>query len=112
VDSVCEFLAGLPSSSKLTFLHTQHLTEQQSDAALVERLAAHCPLPVRLAAQGGRATQGEVLVVPAVRQVRQRRDGRIELQTIVSDQPQGTSIDASFTMAANAFGRDAVARSG
>ncbi|OOG47948.1 chemotaxis protein CheB [Rhodanobacter sp. C01] len=109
VDSVCDFLAALPSSSKLTFLHTQHLTEQQSDAALVERLAAHCPLPVKLAVQGGRATQGEVLVVPAGRQVQLRRDGRIELQTIVSDQPQGTSIDASFTMAANAFGRDAVA---
>ncbi|GAB2557556.1 chemotaxis protein CheB [Rhodanobacter koreensis] len=109
VDSVCSFLAALPASSRLTFLHTQHLAEQQSDAALVERLTAHCPLPVRLAVQGTRAAQGEVLVVPAGQQVQLRRDGRIELQTIVSDQPQGPSIDASFTMAANAFGRDAVA---
>ena len=109
VDSVCSFLAALPSGSRLTFLHTQHLAEQQSDAALVERLAAHCPLPVRLAVQGARAAQGEVLVVPAGQQVLLRRDGRIELQAIVSDQPQGPSIDASFTMAANAFSRDAVA---
>lgn len=109
VDSVCSFLAALPSNSRLTFLHTQHLAAQQSDAALVERLAAHCPLSVRLAVQGTRAAQGEVLVVPAGQQVLLRRDGRIELQTIVSDQPRGPSIDASFTMAANAFGRDAVA---
>ncbi|MGH8158673.1 MAG: chemotaxis protein CheB [Rhodanobacter sp.] len=109
VDSACSFLAALPSGSRLTFLHTQHLAEQQSDTALVERLAAHCPLPVRLAVQGARAAQGEVLVVPVGQQVLLRRDGKIELQAIVSDQPQGPSIDASFTMAANAFGRDAVA---
>ena len=108
-NSACSFLAALPPGSRLTFLHTQHLDEQQSDVALVERLAAHCPLPVRLAAQGARAAQGEVLVVPAGQQVLLRRDGRIALQAIVSDQPQGPSIDASFTMAANAFGRDAVA---
>jgi len=109
VDSVCTFLAALPASSRLTFLHTQHLGEQQSDVALVERLAAHCQLPVRLAMQGGRAASGEVLVVPAGKQVVLRRDGKIELQAIASDQTQDSSIDASLTMAANAFGRDAVA---
>ena len=109
VDSVCTFLAALPASSRLTFLHTQHLGEQQSDVALVERLAAHSQLPVRLALQGGRAAPGEVLVVPAGKQVLLRRDGKIELQAIASDQTQDSSIDASLTMAANAFGRDAVA---
>ena len=109
MDSVCTFLAALPASSRLTFLHTQHLGEQQSDAALVERLAAHSQLPVRLALQGGRAAPGEVLVVPAGKQVLLRRDGKIELQAIASDQTQDPSIDASLTMAANAFGRDAVA---
>lgn len=108
-DSVCSFLAALPANSRLTFLHTQHLGGQQSDAALVERFAAICPLPVRLAAQGGRAASGEVLLVPAGQQVALRRDGKIELQAIAPDQAQGPSIDASFTMAANAFGRDAVA---
>ncbi|WP_254058398.1 chemotaxis protein CheB [Dyella sp. S184] len=109
VDSVCTFLAALPASSRMTFLHTQHLGEQQSDVALVERLAAHSQLPVRLALQGGRAAPGEVLVVPAGKQVLLRRDGKIELQAIASDQTQDSSIDASLTMAANAFGRDAVA---
>ena len=109
VDSVCTFLAALPASSRLTFLHTQHLGEQQSDVSLVERLAAHSQLPVRLALQGGRAAPGEVLVVPAGKQVLLRRDGKIELQAIASDQTQDSSIDASLTMAANAFGRDAVA---
>jgi two-component system chemotaxis response regulator CheB/chemosensory pili system protein ChpB (putative protein-glutamate methylesterase) len=109
VDSVCTFLAALPASSRLTFLHTQHLGEQQSDVALVERLAAHSQLPVRLALQGGRAAPGEVLVVPAGKQVLLRRDGKIVLQAIASDQTQDSSIDASLTMAANAFGRDAVA---
>ena len=109
VDSVCTFLAALPASSRMTFLHTQHLGEQQSDVSLVERLAAHSQLPVRLALQGGRAAPGEVLVVPAGKQVLLRRDGKIELQAIASDQTQDSSIDASLTMAANAFGRDAVA---
>ena len=48
-------------------------------------------------------------MVPAGQQVVLRRDGKIELQAIASDQAQGPSIDASFTMAANAFGRDALA---
>ena len=109
MDSVCTFLAALPANSRLTFLHTQHLSGQQSDVALVERLAAHCQLPVRLAIQGGRAAQGEVLVVPAGQQVLLRRDGKVELQAVISDSAQGPSIDASFSMAANAFGRDAVA---
>ncbi|GGY15550.1 hypothetical protein GCM10008098_03220 [Rhodanobacter panaciterrae] len=107
-DSVCAFLAALPASARLTFLHTQHLGEQ-SDAALVEKLAAHCALPVRLAGQGSRAGVGEVLVVPAGQQVRLRRDGSIDLQAMGSDAVLEPSIDASLTMAANAFGRDALA---
>lgn len=107
-DSVCDFLAGLPATTRLTFLHTQHLGEQL-DAVLVERFAAHCALPVSLAEQGRRAGVGEVLVVPAGHQVRLRRDGRIELLANGADAPQDPSIDASLTMAANAFGRDALA---
>jgi chemosensory pili system protein ChpB (putative protein-glutamate methylesterase) len=108
IDSVCTFLAALPASTRLTFLHTQHMGEQ-SDVALVEKFAAHCALPVRLADQGSRAGVGEVLVVPAGQQVRLRRDGSIDLQAIGSDAVLDPSIDASLTMAANAFGRDALA---
>jgi two-component system chemotaxis response regulator CheB/chemosensory pili system protein ChpB (putative protein-glutamate methylesterase) len=108
VDSVCNFLAALPASTRLTFLHTQHLGDQL-DLALVEKFAAHCALPVRLAGQGNRAGVGEVLVVPAGQQVRLRRDGSIDLQAMGSDAVLDPSIDASLTMAANAFGRDALA---
>lgn len=108
IDSVCEFLAALPATTRLTFLHTQHLGGQ-SDAALVERFAAPCALPVRLAEQGGRARPGEVLMVPAGQQARVLRDGSIELLTNGSDASVDPSIDASLTMAANAFGRDALA---
>jgi len=107
-DSVCDFLAALPAATRLTFLHTQHLGGQ-SDAALVERFAASCALPVRLAEQGARAGVGEVLVVPAGHQVRVRRDGKIELLANGADASPDPSIDASLTMAANAFGRDALA---
>ncbi|TPG08608.1 chemotaxis protein CheB [Rhodanobacter glycinis] len=107
-DSVCDFLAALPATTRLTFLHTQHLGEQ-SDVALVERFAASCALPVRLAEQGGRAGVGEFLVVPAGHQVRVRRDGKIELLANGADASPDPSIDASLTMAANAFGRDALA---
>jgi chemosensory pili system protein ChpB (putative protein-glutamate methylesterase) len=108
VDSVCAFLKALPATTRLTFLHTQHLGEQPA-AVLVEQLAASCALPVRLAEPGGRATAGEVLVVPAEQQVRLRRDGVIELQLNDANATQGPSIDASFTMAAGVFGRDALA---
>lgn len=108
-DSVCSFLGALPASTRLTFLHTQH-QGGQSSAALVEKLAAHCALPVRLAVRGIRAAVGEVIVVPAGQEVRLRRDGSIELlPNGAADAVQEPSIDASLTMAANAFGSDALA---
>jgi chemosensory pili system protein ChpB (putative protein-glutamate methylesterase) len=107
-DAVCDFLGALPASTPLTFLHTQHLGGK-SDAALVARLAMLCALPVRLVERSGRAGVGEVLVVPAGHQVRLRRDGTIELVSNGDDAPADPSIDASLTMAANAFGRDALA---
>src|SRR3546814_16515961 len=70
--SVCAFLAALPVATRLTFLHTQHLGGQ-ADTVLVEKLAAHCALPVRLASQGKHVGQGDVLVVPAGKQVRDRK---------------------------------------
>jgi two-component system chemotaxis response regulator CheB/chemosensory pili system protein ChpB (putative protein-glutamate methylesterase) len=110
LDSVGEFLGHLPRGTRLTLLHTQHPGSGQSDAAVVEKLAASCLLPVRLAAQGSHARAGEVLVVPAGQHVLMRRDGKIELQSLGTDDGAPVaSIDASFTMAANAFGRDAVA---
>jgi chemosensory pili system protein ChpB (putative protein-glutamate methylesterase) len=107
IDAVCTFLATLPASTRLTFLLTQHLGGQ-SDASLVAEFAANCALPVRLA-KGGRAKPGEVLLVPAGQQVRLRRDGSIDLQANDAEAPSEPSIDASLTMAANAFGRDALA---
>jgi two-component system chemotaxis response regulator CheB/chemosensory pili system protein ChpB (putative protein-glutamate methylesterase) len=76
---------------------------------LCERFAGHCALPVRLADGGRHAGMGEVLMVPAGQQVRLRRDGSMELQGEGADGGLEPSIDASLTMAANAFGRDALA---
>ena len=108
VDSVCAFLALLPATTRLTFLLAQHL-DGKSDAALCEKLAGHCALPVRLADAGRHAGFGEVLMVPAGQQVRLRRDGSMELQADGADDASEPSIDATLTMAANAFGRDALA---
>ncbi|HEY8683533.1 MAG TPA: chemotaxis protein CheB, partial [Rhodanobacter sp.] len=108
VESVGLFLAALPATTRSTFLLTQHLDGQPAEA-MVEKLAANCTLPVRVAVQGGRARLGEVLVVPSEQQARLRRDGSIELHADASGAVQNPSIDASFTMAANAFGRDALA---
>ena len=108
VDSVCEFLAALPASMRLTFLLTQHLGDH-SDIALAEKFSMHSALPVRLARQRGRAAAGEVLMVPAGQQIRLRRDGSVELLSLGSETELDPSIDGSFTMAANAFGRDALA---
>lgn len=105
LDAVCGFLATLPATARHTILLTQHFGGQPV-AAVLQRLAGHSSLPVRLAAHGSRARGGEVLLVPADGQVQLRRDGSVELRN--HDGAQESSIDASFTMAANVFGRDAL----
>ena len=105
--SVAEFLSALPAGTRLTFLLTQHMGDRSAEA-LVQELSARCALSVRLAEHGARAASGEVLVVPAGQQARVRRDGGIELQADAVDAAQSPSIDAGFTMAASAFGRDAL----
>jgi two-component system chemotaxis response regulator CheB/chemosensory pili system protein ChpB (putative protein-glutamate methylesterase) len=106
-ESVCRFLAALPAGLRATVLHTQHLAGKPADA-LVDYLSQHCALPVRLAKAGMRARTGEVLVVPSDQQVRLLRDGSTELQPTSAAVGSMPSIDASFTMAAGVFGRDAL----
>jgi chemosensory pili system protein ChpB (putative protein-glutamate methylesterase) len=107
--SLSAFLAGLRGDIKLPILLTQH-QDAQSAEELVESLATRSALPVKVAAAGMRARIGEVLVVPRGQQVRVLRDGRVEL-TAANDESseQAPSIDSSFTMAANVFGRNALA---
>ncbi|OOG38392.1 hypothetical protein B0E52_14200 [Rhodanobacter sp. C06] len=105
LDAVCDFLATLPATARHTIVLTQHFGGQPV-AAVLQLLTTHSSLPVRLAAHGSRARSGEVLLVPAEGQVQLRRDGSVELRN--HDGAQESSIDASFTMAANMFGRDAL----
>ena len=107
-ESVAAFLAALPAATRLTFLLVQH-AGGQSAQAVVGQLAPGSALPVRVAEHGARARIGEVLVVPAGQQVRVRRDGSVELQAEPAGTAPSPSIDANFTLAANAFGRDALA---
>ncbi|GFZ94872.1 chemotaxis protein CheB [Dyella caseinilytica] len=107
--SLASFLAELPTDIKLPILLTQHHAESAAEQ-LVQSLAARSALPVKVAATGARAHNGEVLVVPRGQQVRVLRDGRVELTATSDDSnEQAPSIDSSFTMAANVFGRDALA---
>lgn len=105
LDSVCAFLANLPPSARHAILLTQHFGTQPVESVL-QRLSDRSSLPVRLATHGSRARHGEVLLVPASGQVQLRRDGSVELREHGEDREP--SIDASFTMAANVFGRDAL----
>ena len=106
--SVTAFLAALPATSRLTFVLLQHLAGQSAQN-LAEQLAGLGTLPVRVATQGGRARVGELLVVPAGQQASVYRDGRIELRVADCEAAQSPSIDASFSIAAHVFGRDALA---
>ncbi|MEO8748320.1 MAG: chemotaxis protein CheB, partial [Rhodanobacter sp.] len=101
------FYAALPATTQLTFLHTQHLRGQSAED-LVVQLGSACKLKVKLATAGTSTQFGEILVVPPGHKVRVRRDARVELQA-VEDALQEPSIDDSFVMAADMFGRDAVA---
>ena len=106
--SVAAFLAALPATSRLTLVLLQHLAGQSAQE-LAQQLAGLGTLPVRVATPGARARAGEVLVVPSGQQARVHRDGRVELQAAAADAAPGPSIDASFSIAANVFGRDALA---
>lgn len=108
VEAVCTFLSHLPSDLRTTVLHVQHLGGRSVES-LSDTLAMHSGLPVRVAEPGARARTGEVLVVPGGQQVRVYRDGRIELQPLNGQDVASSPIDASFTMAANVFGRNAQA---
>jgi chemosensory pili system protein ChpB (putative protein-glutamate methylesterase) len=107
--SLSAFLGGLPGDLKLPILLTQH-QNQGTVEQLAQSLSTHSSLPVKVAASGMRARAGEVLVVPRGQQVRVLRDGRLEVAAANEDSnEQAPSIDSSFTMAANVFGRDALA---
>jgi chemosensory pili system protein ChpB (putative protein-glutamate methylesterase) len=107
--SLTAFLAGLPGNLKLPILLTQH-QNNGSVEQLAQSLAQQSTLPVKVAVAGMRARPGEIVLVPRGQQVRILRDGHVELTAANEDMnEQSPSIDSSFTMAANVFGRDALA---
>ncbi|QNK00327.1 chemotaxis protein CheB [Dyella telluris] len=108
LEAVCSFLSMLPTDLRAAVLHVQHLGGKSVEA-LSDTLTRHSELPVRVAAPGVRARVGEVLVVPAGQQARVHRDGRVDLQPLENNDMRSSPIDASFTMAANVFGRHAQA---
>lgn len=108
LEAVCSFLSMLPPNLRAAVLHVQHLGGKSVDA-LSDTLTRYSELPVRVATPGARARVGEVLVVPDGQQARVNRDGRVELQPLENNDMRSSPIDASFTLAANVFGRNAQA---
>lgn len=105
--AVVEFLASLPGTLPALVVLVQHQAGQSAEA-LADALAAAASLPVRAAADGMRAHQGEVVVLPAGRQVALGRDGSLGLQVALPNGPCDPSIDQCFTAIAAAFGNDVV----
>lgn len=108
LEAVCSFLSMLPADLRAAVLHVQHLGGKSVES-LSDTLTRYSELPVRIAANGSRARVGEVLVVPGGQQARVHRDGRVELQSLDNSDVRSSPIDASFTLAANVFGRNAQA---
>ncbi|WP_333680755.1 chemotaxis protein CheB [Dyella sp.] len=107
--SLGAFLAALPGDLKLPILLTQHHAQDALEQ-LVSSLMASCDLPIKVATAGMRTRSGEIVVVPRGQQVRITRDGRVDVSAANDDvSGQSPSIDSSFTMAANVYGRDALA---
>lgn len=107
IPAVGDFLAGIPAGSSLTLLIIVHFGAQSAEDVL-DHFAAQAKLPIRLAADGDHARAGEALLAPAGSVVQVRRDGSIELRATEGAVVPVPPIDAAFSMAANAFGRDAV----
>lgn len=105
--AAAEFYAALPATSHLTFLHVQHLNGQGAES-LAEQLTTACALQVRVASDGSFTQAGEVLIAPPDQPVRVHRDGRVELRP-ASSESREHPIDDSFKLAAEGFGRDALA---
>lgn len=108
LEAVCSFLSMLPPNLRAAVLHVQHLGGKTAET-LSETLTRYSELPVRVAGPGVRARVGEVLVVPGGQQARIHRDGRVDLHPLENNDVRSSPIDASFTMAANVFGRNAQA---
>ncbi len=107
--SLSAFLAILPDTLKLPILLTQHQGSGSAEQ-LAQSLGKQSALPVKVAVAGMRARIGEIVLVPRGQQVRILRDGHVELTAANEEtNEQAPSIDSSFTMAANVFGRDALA---
>ena len=107
-ESVDAFLRALPIGLRMAVIYIQHHAAERADEVSA-RIAGHVTLPIRRAGRDSRLRAGELLFVPAGQQVRLLRDGTIEAQAVDADAPQQPSIDTGFTMAANTFGRDAIA---
>lgn len=107
IPAVGEFLAGIPADSSLTLLMIVHFGAQGAEDVL-DHFTAQAKLPIRLATDGDHARAGEALLAPADSVVQIRRDGSIELRATEGAVVPVPPIDAAFSMAANAFGRDAV----
>src|SRR6185437_7750980 len=102
--SAADFLAPDVEPAAAEFQPTMSLELVSMEEAVAPQ--AWEPNEMLLDELGSRARSGEVLLVPAEGQVQLRRDGSVELRN--HDGAQESSIDASFTMAANMFGRDAL----
>jgi two-component system chemotaxis response regulator CheB/chemosensory pili system protein ChpB (putative protein-glutamate methylesterase) len=108
--SVHRFIGALSSGLNALVLLVQHLDDDDAADVLASSLASAGGLPVSVAADGKRATQGSILLIPRGRHISLRRDGLISLRDDdAAAQSRSPSIDAAFSTAAHAFGADALA---
>ena len=102
-DAVREFLAGIPRGTRNLFLLAQHMGADFLDL-MVSQLAKATPLEVKMAASGGQAHAGQVLVVPLAERLLIGIDGEVRVVPLDEATPYSPSIDQVLFDVADRFG--------
>lgn len=97
------FLGALPDTFRLPLIVIQH-QDQQGAEDLAGALGTMTRLPVQVASDGTRAGPGQVWLVPAGRQCRLARDGRLELSAGEASGLGDPSMNQCLLALAEVFG--------
>lgn len=102
-EAVRAFLAGLKKSLPSAFILAQHMGAEFLDL-MISQLAKASPLPVKVARDGERLQNGDVLVAPVGKRLTLDAQGRVQLGELPNDTAYSPSIDQIMFDMADRFG--------
>lgn len=103
--AVKEFLDCLPKGMPVAFVLAQHIDERMQDT-LSHVLVRHNGMPCRVAGQGDRLRNGELLIAPVGSEIDFGAGGEVLVRNIKWDGPYSPSIDQIIANVTRRFGEN------